>query len=112
MTRENKFVTAFAAAYNTRYAEFIRLLDSAEGTDAAHFVAAHSYAQFHAHREIAECKCYGSGIWWQKTAGTDATGNQILIPSTCFGCGGKGFQNASDQKRNWGYWNFYARIEA
>jgi len=31
---------------------------------------------------------------------------------TCFRCGGKGWQDESDKRRNWGYDNFYLKIGA
>lgn len=104
-----KFDLAYKAVYNAKYIEFIRTLDAAEGVDTAHMVAAHGYAAFHAARQIGKCKCSGSGIWYVRTPERRLPNGSIVTwaEAVCFGCGGKGYQNDADQRRNWGYYSFY-----
>jgi hypothetical protein len=110
-----KFDLAFKAVYNKAYVAFINTLDAAEGVDTAHLVAAHGYAAFKADRDIQRCKCGGTGTYWVRCEPRpNPNGGSMIVanPEQCFGCAGKGYQSESDQRRNWGYWSFYARIEA
>ena len=63
-------------------------------------------------KECSSCRCYGSGTFARKVAGTDRHGNQNLVIEVCFGCEGKGYQTPRDSRRNYGYWAFYAKVSA
>lgn len=59
--------------------------------------------------ETVSCwKCGGDGKWYGK--GGIENGVFTGFVGNCYACGGKGVQTPSDQKRNWAYWKYYARV--
>lgn len=92
---------SFNRAYNDILNEWMFALDMGELSEIYRLT-----------KECASCRCYGSGTFARKTAGTDRHGNQNLVIEVCFGCEGKGYQTPRDQRRNYGYWAFYAKVSA
>ena len=106
----NKGTAARTKAYNAAYVEFNRkAVDNGEGIDEGILVPTHSFAAWLAEHNYGACKCNGSGTYWVRAEGFETHGKYVI--ERCFGCNGKGYQDRDDQKRNWGYWNFYARID-
>ena len=110
-----KYEIAFKREYNRQYALAVEELGSTEGMDEGVLITCHAMAGYKAARQVAECKCHGTGTVTVRNQGGSeqltADGRVITWhEETCYGCGGKGFQTPDDQKRNWGYWAFYARI--
>lgn len=110
MLQMTKGAIARRDAYNAYYLHFVRTLDAAEGIDTAHLVSAHGFAAWNVEHHYALCRCGGTGVFWKKSAGTDANGRPVVLPENCFGCSGKGYQDRADQSRNWGYWSFYVKV--
>ena len=112
-----KFDKAFAAEYNAQYAKAVANVAPAEGMDEGILVRCHAEAAYRTAMAVAQCRCAGNGTFAVRNADggvtRDAQGNERNWHyEVCYGCAGKGFQTPADQKRNWGYWAFYARIEA
>ena len=111
-----KYDKAFKAEYNRQYALAVAEL-GADGIDTGILVACHAQAAYKTDLAMGLCKCDGNGQFAVRNAEgavtRDAQGHERNWHyEVCFGCAGKGFQSPADQKRNWGYWAFYARIEA
>ena len=104
-----KYEKAFKAEYNRQYALAVAEL-GADGIDTGILVACHAQAAYKTDLAVGLCKCNGNGSFAVRNE-PDANGKTWHY-EVCFGCAGKGFQSPADQKRNWGYWAFYARIEA
>jgi hypothetical protein len=65
----------------------------------------------HTHADEVECdNCGGTGVF--KGGGIVENGVYKGFQGTCFRCGGTGKQTQADQRRNWGYDNFYRRAYA
>ena len=108
----SKYALAFRQAYNSAFATFLTT-HASEGIDVPLMALAHDYAHHCATIQVGACKCDGNGAITVHAA-EHRVGREIRTWqfAKCFACQGKGFQNSADQRRNWGYDNFYRKVEA
>jgi hypothetical protein len=59
-------------------------------------------------RQVRCERCAGTGLFVTRLENGKPTGPGGI----CYRCGGKGWQDSSDERRNWGYDRFYMRATA